>query len=151
MWAESSGQRSNPGKTNHCWSFVPFPCMGIEFTARGFSWRHGQHPTTESNVPLNPLFWIDGFCRLCAQPLDYLMGLCIPQVTDRKFCFRGCIQIDADRQTSSWSSSGTEGRRTALGVWSFKAACDSSVFPCSLLSSPIFGCQLFSCHLDTSV
>lgn len=89
MWAESSGQRSNPGKMRHCWSFVPFPCMGIESTARSFGWRHGQHPATESNVPLNSLFWLDGFCRLCAQPylaepLHHLMGLCVPQATDGK-------------------------------------------------------------------
>lgn len=120
------------------------PAMGIEFTACGFGWRHGQHPATESNVPLNPLFWIDGFCRLCAQPLHCLLGLCIPQGTDRKFCFKGCIQIDADRQMSSRSSSGTEGRRTAPGFWHFKAACDTSLFPCSLLSSLVFGCQLSS-------
>lgn len=109
MWDESSGQRSNPGKTRHCWSFVPFPCMGIESTALGFVWRHGQHPAAESNIPLNPLLWLDGFCRLRSQPLCRVMGLCVPQDTDGSFCFRGYIQAGSDGLTSPWSSSGTEG------------------------------------------
>lgn len=102
--------------------------MGVESTAHGFSWRHGQHPAIESNVPLNPLFWLDGFCRLCAQPdlvepLHRLMGLCIPQATDWKLLLTGCIQTGGDGLTSPRSSSGTEGEENCSGILAFQDSC----------------------------